>query len=115
MSPGPTSQIFSLSPTDVVDRIGVASVWTDAAAAMPAGATGMTTVQVGDRLVLVAYNKTTQTTSAYVLTGAAPWLQPVACAIDLKGGPWDSVSGFVFGNDPYLLTYRADTGAFGFF
>ncbi len=32
-----------------------------------------------------------------VLTGSAPWLTPVASSLDLAGGPWDSVSGFVFG------------------
>jgi hypothetical protein len=70
---------------------------------------------VGNRIVLVGYNKLTETTVTYTLEATDPWIRPIDSRIDLTGGPWDIVDTFVFGNDPYLMTYRSDHGAFAFF
>lgn len=52
--------------------------------------------------------------SAFKVSAAAPYLEPVASALKL-GGPWDIVEPFVLGNIPHLLCYEADQGNFSFF
>jgi hypothetical protein len=82
---------------------------------LASGYTSLVPVQVGARLLLFAFNSATQQLDSYVLTGADPWVQKVASVGKLSSGPWDMLNTFVFGNTPYLLTYRVKTGNFGFF
>jgi hypothetical protein len=89
--------------------------WTQSGTGLSAGYTSLVPVQIGGNLVLFAFNKTTQQLDAYTLSGSDPWVQPTPCKAKLSGGPWDTISSFVLGNVPYLMTYRADTGGFGFY
>lgn len=92
-------------------------VWRqDKAGGLAEGYTSFASVKVGIRSVLFAYNGAAKKLDAYALAGTTPWQpQQVACTPDLAGGPWDSLSAFILGNEAYLLAYRRDDGMFGFF
>jgi hypothetical protein len=102
--------------TDASGKVSLAQVWAQTAASgLAAGLSNLVVMEIDDRIVLVGYNKATQETTVYGLSDGDPWIQPLDNRIDLTGGPWDIIQSFVFGNDPYLMTYRADHGTFGFF
>jgi hypothetical protein len=77
--------------------------------------TAMATAQVVDLCVLFAYNNKTGKTGVYVLKEEAPWIEPSVARVDLSGGPYDNLTSFVLGNDPYLMAYRKDSGTFSFY
>jgi hypothetical protein len=108
------TRIYSIKPADggvVLDQ-----VWSQAQRGLAAGYTALVPVQVGGTTALYAYDKATQQTDVYTLTGDAPGIQPAKARVDLLGGhAWDSVTTFVLGNEPYLMTYEAAHGTFGFF
>ena len=102
--------------TDASGKVVLAQAWSqNGGAGLPAGYTNFVVMSVGDRVVLVAYDKATQKTTTYGLSSGAPWFKPLDSRIDLTGGPWDILQSFLYGNDTYLMTYRADHGTFGFF
>src|SRR5271167_3309242 len=107
------SKLFAIQPTKTVDQVLVEPIET--AAALRAGYTNIVSLEIGDSPYLCAYNKTTGTTDLYLVTEAEPWILAVESRIDLSGGPWDSLTTFVLGNDPYLLTYRAKDGMLNFY
>lgn len=109
------SSIHVLQPSSAgsLDLIQVWSAGPDATP--PSGYTHLTTTTVAGRTLLVAYARGAAQADAYELTDGPPWIRPVACQLNLPGGPWDNLESFVLGNDSYLLTYRTDTGTFGFF
>jgi hypothetical protein len=109
--------IYSITAASGTIQATLKQQWTQGAAGLSAGYTSLVPVQIGGDLVLFAFNKATQPQGldAYITSGSAPWLQRAPCKANLSGGPWDTISCFVLGNVPYLLTYRADTGNFGFF
>lgn len=110
-----TNQIFALRPTKTADKLELDKVWAQKSSGLAAGYTCAIPVQVGKQSVLFAYNKTAQRTDLYLLTDANPWVKLQSKKVNLDGGPWDSLSTFVLGNEPYVMTYRADDGTFGFF
>jgi hypothetical protein len=89
--------------------------WPQGDTALSSGYTSMVPVQINGKLFLFAFNKATQQLDAYILSGSDPWVQQTSCKVNLPHGPWDTLNSFVLGNVSYLLTYRADTGGFGFF
>jgi hypothetical protein len=104
------------SVTSAPSGVALNKVWAQGAeGGLAAGYTSLVPVHIGANAVLVAYNKAMQKTDVYTLLDRAPWVQPANAQPDLTGGPWDSLSTFVLGNEPYLMTYRRDTGTFGFF
>lgn len=110
------SSIYSIVPAASSGAVALSQVWTQGATGgIAAGCTAMAQVVVGSATVLFAYNKATQKTTAYTLSAAAPWVNPVPSTANLSGGPWDLLTSFVLGNEPYLLTYRGDNGTFGFY
>lgn len=110
------NSIYSISSAPDDGRVSVEQVWTQSASnGLSAGYTSLVPVQLGEGIILVAYNSATLQTDVYRLTASDPWIQPANSQADLSGGPWDSIATFVLGNETYLLTYRRDTGDFGFF
>jgi hypothetical protein len=111
------NSIYSITAASGTTPGGLTQQWAQGATGLAAGYTSLVPVQIGGRLILFAFNKSTQPQAldAYVLTGSDPWVQQTPCQADLSGGPWDSLNAFVLGNVTYLVTYRADTGGFGFF
>lgn len=108
--------LYSIKPAPTGGAVALDKVWTQAGSnGLASGYTSLLPVQIGSSVILFAYNKTTQKVDAYTLSAADPWVQPVASKVDLSGDPWDSLDAFVLGNENYLLTYRRDTGAFGFY
>jgi hypothetical protein len=108
--------VYSIKSASTTGGVVLDQVWTQGeSGGLAAGYTSLLPVQIGSNVTLLAYNKTTQKTDAYTLSAAAPWVQPATCQVNLAGGPWDSLNTFVLGNVNYLLTYRRDTGAFGFY
>lgn len=109
------NRIFSVQP-DGSGKISLQPVWSQTSdPGFASGHTHLVPMQIGNRVILVGYDKQTRATSAYGLNAGDPWVQPLDSRIDLSGGPWDAVDSFVFGNDPYLMTYRSDHGTFSFF
>lgn len=107
------TSIYSITPA--AGGVALAPVWTQAKTGLAAGYTAMVPVQVGATTALFAYNKATQQTDVYTLTGAAPWVELAATKPELSGPAWDSLGTFVLGNEPYLMTYEREHGTFGFF
>jgi hypothetical protein len=99
--------------TDASGKISLEPVWTQSTSPGDgANHTHLVPITVDNRVVLIAYDKATQSTSAYAMIPGGSWMQPIESRIDLTGGPWDHLDSFVFGNDTYLMTYRADHGEF---
>lgn len=111
------NSIYSIKAASGTTPGALTQQWTQGASGLAAGYTSLVPVQLGGGLILFAFNKSTQPQAldAYVLTGGDPWVQQMPCQANLSGGPWDSLHAFVLGNVTYLVTYRADTGGFGFF
>jgi hypothetical protein len=107
------SKLFAVRPTGTVDKVSIDPIET--AAALASGYTNIVSLRVGDNPYLCAYNNKTGNTDLYLLTEAEPWMTLVESRIDLSGGPWDKLTTFILGNDPYLLTYRAKDGMFNFY
>jgi hypothetical protein len=90
-------------------------VWPgDGAVPLARGYSQIAPVEIAGRTFLLAYNRTAATTDTYVVADGPPLLQRLDGAFQVSGGPWDTIDTFAFGNTPYLLTYRRDTGRFGF-
>jgi hypothetical protein len=104
--------IYALKPG--TGGVSLDPVW-QATEGLAKGYTALVAVQVGTTTALYAYNKATQKTDVYTLTGGAPWVQPAAVKVELTGPAWDSLATFVLGNEPYLMTYEREHGTFGFF
>lgn len=110
------NRIYSIKAVSASDGVALDPIWTQGASdGLSAGYTGIVPVQIGEGLVLFAYDKTTQKTDVYLLSDSAPWVQLSGSHVDLSGGPWDIINAFVLGNEPYLMTYRRETGTFGFY
>lgn len=62
---------------------------------------------------LGGYTKTSGDLDLYVVGAADPWLK-FAGAVAIGPG-WDEVRALTFCNVAFVMTYRADTGQFGFF
>jgi len=107
--------IYSITDASGPNPCALTQQWSQVDKGLSLGYTSLVPVQVGGRLVLFAFNKTTQQLDAYLLSGSAPLIAPVDCKAKLDGGPWDTLNTFVLGNTQYLMTYRAATGGFGFF
>lgn len=108
------NSIYSITPGS--SGVDMTPVWTDSPSnGFAAGYTCMAVVGSGGKTILYAYNKDLKTTGAYILNDAAPWVTKADAPADLAGGPWDTMSSFVLGNIPYLMTYRSEDGTFGFF
>lgn len=107
------TSIYAIKPAP--NGVTFNQVWAQAASGLAAGYTALVPVQVGAATALFAYNKTTQKADVYTLTDSAPWVQLSSAKIDLAGPAWDSLSTFVLGNDPYLMTYEREHGNFGFY
>ncbi len=107
--------IYSIKPGAAACAVTVNQVWNQGTGSdLASGYTNFVTVNQGSEIVLFAYNKATQKTDVYTLSGGAPVLN-AAAQPKLDGGPWDNLSSFVLGNNLYLLTYRTDNGTFGFY
>lgn len=107
--------IYSITAASGSTQLALNQAWTQDDTVLAAGYTSLVPVRIGGNLVLFAFDKATQQLDAYVLSDGAPWVRRTDCEAKLSGGPWDTVGTFVLGNVQYLLTYRADTGGFGFF
>lgn len=107
------SKLFAIRSTATTDSVSVAAL--DDAGALVSGYTNIVPLRVLNNVYLCAHNKNASTTDCYVASDTFPWLAPIESRIDLSGGPWDQVTAFVLGGDPYLLTYRSQDGTFGFF
>ena len=107
--------IYSITAASGSTQGALKQQWAQGGTGLAAGYTSLVPVEIGGRRILFAFNKTTQQLDAYILSGSDPWVQQTTCKANLIGGPWDTVKSFVLGNVQYLLTYRADTGGFGFF
>jgi len=109
------NRIYAIQ-TDASGKVSLQQVWAqDGGSGLASGCSNLAVMQIGDRVILVGYDKAAQATSTYGLNAGDPWIQPLDSRIDLTGGPWDILQTFVYGNDTYLMTYRADHGTFGFF
>lgn len=111
------NRIYAITSKRASTVVMLDAVWTqDANGDLPAGYTSLVPVQVGKRLVLFAYNKATQKTDTYTLSDKAPWVRAAKSQPDLSGpDAWDTIDTFVLGNQPYLVTYCRESGAFGFY
>jgi hypothetical protein len=70
-------------------------------------------LDLAGRLALAAYAEDEPDLDLYFVSGTD---MTVSYAVSLKVGPgWDFVDGFTFSNTPYVMTYRADVGVFGFY
>jgi hypothetical protein len=102
--------------SDASGKVSLQQVWAqESESGLGVGYSTLASMQIRERVILVGYDKATQATAAFSVNAADPWIQPLDSRIDLTGGPWDIVQSFVFGNDSYLMTYRADVGEFGIF
>ncbi len=109
------NRIYAVLP-DASGNVSLQQVWAQrAGSGLAAGYSSLVPMQIGGRVILVGYDKKKQATATFGVDAADPWIQPLDSRIDLTGGPWDIVQSFVFGNDRYLMTYRADEGEFGIF
>jgi hypothetical protein len=79
------------------------------------GYTAMAAVPVGAATALFAYDRAAEKTDVYTLTAGAPWAQLTHARPQLAGPPWDRLTWFTLGNEPYLMTYEREHGTFGFF
>src|SRR5258708_29500062 len=102
--------IYSITAASGTTRGALTQEWAQGATGRYAGYTSLVPVQIGGKLILFAFNKTTQQLDAYTITGSDPWVKQTPCKANLTGGPWDTLNGFVLGNVRYLLTYRPATG-----
>jgi hypothetical protein len=111
------NSIYSITAAPGTTPGALTQQWTQGASGLAAGYTSLVQVQIGGQQILFAFNKSTkpQALDAYVLKDSDPWVQQSPCQAILSGGPWDTLNAFVLGNVTYLVTYRADTGGFGFF
>src|SRR5258708_18448910 len=107
--------IYSINAASGTTQGALAQKWAQGATGLCAGYTSLVPAQIGGKLILFAFNKTTQQLDAYTLTGSDPWVTQTPCKANLTGGPWDTLNSFVLGNVRYLLTYRADSGGVVFF
>lgn len=107
------NSIYSIKPS--ANGVALDQVWTQTASGPASGYTALVPVQVGGTTALFAYNKATQKTDVYTLSGDAPWVRLAGAKPDLSGQVWDSLATFVLGNEPYLMTYEREHGTFGFF
>lgn len=107
--------IYSIAAETGSPQVALKQEWTQGDTGLSVGYTSLVPVQIGGKLVLFAFNKATQQLDAYILSASDPWIQQTAYKANLSDGPWDTLNSFVLGNVQYLLTYRADTGGFGFF
>lgn len=105
------SAIYSVNASDPAN--GLVQQWSGEG--LSPGYSSLVPVQVGGKLVLFAFNKTSQQLDAFVLSAGGTSIDRSADGLKLQSGPWDNACSFVLGNVPYLLAYRADTGQFGFF
>jgi hypothetical protein len=112
MSPQPT--LYLVEPASSSAGLGLRQVWEqEGGAPLAAGYSHLVTIEVGGDPYLIAIDAA-GAASAFRVTDAAPWVEPVASKLDL-GGPWDIVEPFVLGNVPHLLAYEAAAGNFSFF
>jgi hypothetical protein len=107
------SKLYAIRPTGTVDSVSIDAL--DDAGALSPGYTNIVPLRVLNGVYLCAYNKGNGNTDVYVAGDTFPWLSPVESRIDLTGGPWDQLTTFVLGGEPYLLAYRSQDGNFGFF
>lgn len=107
------TSIYAINPA--TSGVTLDPVWQQAAAELAAGYTAMIAVQAGATTALYAYNQATQKADVYTLTDRAPWVQLSSAKVDLSGPAWESLSTFVLGNEPYLMTYEKTHGNFGFY
>ena len=86
--------------------------------ALPAGYSGMVTVQTNGKFFLYAFDNTKKAnaTDVYELTGSSPFIKKLNTGIkDLDGNAWDILKSFVLGNKPYVLAYESKSGILGFY
>jgi hypothetical protein len=107
------SKLFAVRSAGAPDSVSIDALGD--AGALAAGYTNVVSLKVLSNVYLCAYNRGTGLTDVYSASDTMPWLAPIESRIDLTGGPWDQLTSFVFGGDPYLLAYRAVDGTFGFF
>jgi hypothetical protein len=115
MTTATESRLYAARP-GASGEVLLQQVWAQSAeSGLAPGYSHLVPVHVGNRVILLAYDKANGRTATYSLSDGPPWLEPIDNRIDLAGGPWDVVDTFIFGNAPYVMTYRKDHGAFGFF
>jgi hypothetical protein len=108
--------IYSIKSSPVSNEVILDPVWTQSGeTGLAQGYTSLLPIRTKEGLVLFAYNRTSQKTDTFRLLNSAPWIQKKESSVDLSKGPWDNLGTFVLGNITYLMTYRRETGAFGFF
>ncbi|MCX6319087.1 MAG: hypothetical protein NTW29_17550 [Bacteroidetes bacterium] len=106
------TRIYSVKPTE--NGVSVKPVTVDGE--LSDGYSSVTSVQVGKKTILYAFDKTKKTTDVYELSGKSDSLKKVVAGSDeMKLFPWDIVKSFVLGNRPYLLTYESKNGTMGFY
>jgi hypothetical protein len=107
------TSILSIKPGD--GGVTLENVWTQDGDGLATGYTSMVPVRIGADTVLYAHDRSTGKASVYRLTGSAPFVERLKATVDLADQPWESLSTFVIGNQPYLMTYERTHGHFGFF
>ncbi len=124
------SNLYAVRPTGNTDKVSIDPI--ALATELPSGYSSFTPVQVGDTRYLCAYNSTAGASDLYLLSDADPYLTLIESRIDLNSipsgpsgdplrhdtlqrHPWEKLTTFTLGNEPYLLTYRAIDGLFGFY
>ncbi len=110
------SSIVPIAPGGASEALALKSVWNDdGGKVLGPGGTAATVAHLGERSVLVVYDRTTEKAAAYELKASSPWITRLDASIALPGGPWDQLETFVMGNAKFLLTYRTDKGIFAVF
>lgn len=109
------SAIYSIPATSTAVDAPLKQVWIQGTKGLANGYTSLTQAVIGGKTILFAFAQGTQSLDTYTLTGTAPWVEKTTVKTVLAGGKWDQLSSFMLGNITYLLAYRADTGAMGFY
>jgi hypothetical protein len=111
-----SNRIYVIQPSASAEALSLEQVWSQTEhPGLASGYTNLVPAQLGERLILFCYSKAAQQMDTYELCDNPPGVQPLDKTIILAQGPWDEMDTFTVGNVPYMLTYRAEDGTFGFY
>jgi hypothetical protein len=99
--------LVQIAPGEKRETLEVREVWSQDAPLAP-GVKQIVPIAIDGQDYLLAFDDQGNG-SAFRVTAAAPWVEPVASNLRL-GGPADIVEPLVLGMSPYLLAYVAEQG-----
>lgn len=83
---------------------------------LPEGYTSLLPLQLDQKQLLFAFNKTTKLLDVYAVSDDSSMLnQFVMGSTDLELKEWDLLRAFTLGNKPYIMGYEAKGGFLGFY